>query len=116
MECIINFPENFTRGVVKPVGYTTKWCKKESCPHTIWIYPLHLGASLLTISLMPIVALINLIVAGIFKLMTCATDEEESTVNWGYAFEQASEFSWLCIYNIYILTLRIFYPPFEINE
>ena len=117
MECIAEFPNTLTDLVTEPAAQTRKLCKyylfkkTGSCAHSIWAYPLNAIVTLGTALLMPLVALVNLVAAGVFKLIACCPGED--TIDWQQTSDKTLNLSWQCIAYMYILAGRIIYPPMK---
>lgn len=119
MECVAEFPENLAKFVTAPVEQTNVWhrdyvyAKGGSCIHAIWTYPLHGIISLVTAPLMPLVALVNLIAAGIFGLIACCAqkkEDDEEQIDWREASANALSISWQCLTFTYFFVGRAFCP------
>ena len=81
----------------------------------IWAYPLNGIVCIVGIALQPVCAIINLIVAGIFKLIACCASEETAE-SWNEAaFENAGMATVMTVASIYAMAVKIWNPAFEVK-
>ena len=97
-------------------GCTSRCCiraavDEDTKVHQYWAYPLNGIVSLIGIGLQPICSLINLIVAGILKLIAQLTDSKkldlEARVNLLVGLKS--------LHALFTLFVRIFYPAFALE-
>ena len=101
--------------------YSSEMCRErsnESILNVGWTYPLNAIVNLTAIAIQPLLTLISLVAAAVFKLIS-AFSSEENAKTADIAMKCNLEAAQLSVPGIAVMFVRIFYPSFmydTVNE
>ena len=80
----------------------------------VWLYPTNVLVNLVALAIQPLLCLISLVAAGVFKAISCV--DSEKSRSWNQLAGKALIASLLGAVSMYIEFVRIAYPFFEYDD